>query len=369
MTDLEVDPSDTFDFDLHRKTAEEEYSRRRQEYVEFADLVAGLLTGALRADGLAVHRVEQRAKSIESFGSKAARLAEDKLDAPKYPTPMSDVTDIAACRVITFFVQDISRVRSIVEREFDVLEGVDRSSFKRPGGRLGYESFHFVVKLNRARRSLAEYKPYASLVIEIQVRTILQHAWAEVEHDIRYKRLEDLPEEVSRRFMALAGMIEVADREFQAIADYNEQLEAAAAISIDTGKYAEAELTTNALKRYLDRQYAPDGRMRNFGYSWMTQLLRNLGVRDIEQLNSLISPYSDDAVSRAVWGSRQGQLSRLEDVLLAAVGPDRYIAAYPSKEPSGEPHPWVISSARRRALQMTEAGIAVNQGADGKGPP
>ena len=52
---------------------------------------------------------------------------------------------------------------------------------------------------------------------EIQVRTILQHAWAEIEHDIVYKSPGEIPFRVRRRFACLAGLLEIADREFESL--------------------------------------------------------------------------------------------------------------------------------------------------------
>lgn len=54
-------------------------------------------------------------------------------------------------------------------------------------GRLGYQSIHYLVKLPDQKTEWAEYKRFEGLIAEIQVRTILQHAWAEMEHDIQYK--------------------------------------------------------------------------------------------------------------------------------------------------------------------------------------
>ena len=52
---------------------------------------------------------------------------------------------------------------------------------------------------------------------EIQVSTILQDAWAEIEHDIVYKSPEDIPFRLRRRFACLAGLLEIADREFESL--------------------------------------------------------------------------------------------------------------------------------------------------------
>jgi len=47
----------------------------------------------------------------------------------------------------------------------------------------------------------------------------LQHAWAEIEHDLGYKVGATIPVPVRRRFSRLAGLLEIADREFKEIRD------------------------------------------------------------------------------------------------------------------------------------------------------
>jgi hypothetical protein len=80
-------------------------------------------------------------------------------------------------------------------------------------------------KMNTTRSGLAEYQSYKDLKLEVQVRTILQHAWAEMEHDIQYKSPNAIPTLIKRRFIALAGLLEIADREFQTLQDENERHE------------------------------------------------------------------------------------------------------------------------------------------------
>ena len=199
----------------------------------------------------------------------------------------------------------------MIEREFNVLDRVNRSSYLSGGGTPGYESYHFVVDLGESRVALTEYSAYKGKVVEIQVRTILQHAWAEIEHDIQYKSVDELPAEIGQRFMELAGIIAISDREFQAIANAHEVVVRAAEKSIDAGRLSEVELTPETLKRYLDKKYGRDGRMRDWSYSWTTRLLKQLGFRNLAQLNECVKDYDDDQVSRAAHGSRQGQLRSL----------------------------------------------------------
>jgi hypothetical protein len=55
---------------------------------------------------------------------------------------------------------------------------------------------------------------------EIQIRTILQHAWAETDHDLGYKSEASIPLEIRRRFSRIASLLEIADAEFSSIRSY-----------------------------------------------------------------------------------------------------------------------------------------------------
>ncbi|TMR94372.1 GTP pyrophosphokinase [Nonomuraea basaltis] len=85
--------------------------------------------------------------------------------------------------------------------------------------RFGYLSLHYVASLDTRRAELAEYKRFANNGFEIQIRSILQHAWAEIEHDLGYKSRLGVPSTTRRRFSRLAGLLELADAEFVSIRD------------------------------------------------------------------------------------------------------------------------------------------------------
>jgi putative GTP pyrophosphokinase len=64
-----------------------------------------------------------------------------------------------------------------------------------------------------------EYKRFAGVKFEIQIRSILQHTWAEIEHDIGYKAKIEVPKQIRRKFSRLAGLLELADDQFVQIRD------------------------------------------------------------------------------------------------------------------------------------------------------
>ncbi|MBT7630134.1 MAG: hypothetical protein HN597_10600 [Desulfobacula sp.] len=217
-----------------------------------------------------------------------------------------------------------------------------------------YASIHYLIRLTDDRTKLLEYKRFKNLIAEIQVRTILQHAWAEIEHDIQYKSIDTIPVEIHRRFMSLAGMLEIADREFQAIQDEDINLRKNARLSVSKGRFEDVELTPDALKAFLDRKLGSDGRMSDFSYEFQTRILKKLGFSNFKEINECIKDLNADKLNKILWPSKQGQLSRFEYLLLTGMG-KYYVKYHPwSKEK------WHINMCKRDLEKFIKAGIKIN---------
>ena len=186
--------------------------------------------------------------------------------------------------------------------------------------RFGYQSEHYLVKLDSKRTALPEYSSHRGLIAEVQVRTILQHAWAEIEHDIQYKSSVTIPNTIRRRFMSLAGVLEIADREFQAIQDEDRKVKKRARTSVEEGVLDQVEITADALRSYLDKRVGADARSTDFSYEYAAQMVRKLGFTTIDQVDACIRGYDDDQLTQIRWGWRQGPITRFEDMLLAGMG-------------------------------------------------
>lgn len=353
MTETEKDKP-AFDFERHRQTAVEEYRRQLSTYEQFSEEVRDILADATNARRIRVSDFQFRAKTIDSFGKKASTPSEQNPGDPKYRTPIQDIKDLAGVRVITFFPKTVDDVCRCISEEFEVVERVDHTASALQEERLGYQSVHFLVKLRPNRTTLSEYRKFEGVVAEIQVRTILQHAWAEIEHDIRYKSAATIPKIISRRFMTLAGLLEVADREFQAIQQEDAELRANARTLIDENRLAEVELTPDALHTYLDSRLGPDDRISEWSYEWMTKILQQMGFTNLLQIEECIAGRDDDHLSRVALGGRRGQLSRFEILLLAGVGYDNFIRSHPWKQSE-----WFPLWVGRQLEKLTKAGIEI----------
>jgi putative GTP pyrophosphokinase len=348
--DHETQPSA---LESHAQAAVAAYLRVQPFYENLADVVARVLQECLNRRHIKVHSVQHRAKDPSSFGHKAAIPSDVDPSSPKYGDPLNEITDLAGVRVITHFPGTLNEVDRLLSEEFDVVEKSNKGLELIEEDRFGYQSIHYLVRIKRDRARLAEYERFADAIVEIQVRTILQHAWAEIEHDIQYKSSKTIPSEIRRRFVTLAGMLEMADREFQSIQNADRELEDRAKTMVQRGELTGIEITPNALKFFLDKRLGPDGRMSDWSYDWTVRLLKQLGFHDLEEVEVAIAPYDDHELSMVAEGTRQGQLSRFELMLLAALG-----------ERFNEKHPWTDSwfvERRKRCLEkFAEAGIKLS---------
>lgn len=309
-----------FDFDNHKKEAISEYTKVRPIFKAFSDVIKSIVNECVSNNTILVHSVEARAKTVESFGDKAIIPSKEDSNKPKYKNPLTEITDLAGVRVIVFFPRTLDEVDSLINNEFEILERSDKSEILEREEKLGYQSVHYLIKLKKNRSSLPEYKRYNSLIAEIQVRTILQHAWAEIEHDIQYKSVATIPKSIKRRFMALAGLLELADKEFQAIQDEDFHIRKMDVESVQEGDFKVANINQNTLKTYLDNRFGQDRHMTDFSYSWEAEQLIRMGFKDFTEIDDYLKGIDDDCISRTLWGTRQGQLTRFEDALMTGMG-------------------------------------------------
>jgi putative GTP pyrophosphokinase len=263
------------------------YEKHQYLYESLGRTVEGLLREFLISKRIDFLAVTSRPKTVESFRSKIERK--------QYKDPRTEVTDLCGVRVITYLESDVQRVAEAVREAFTV---DDTRSLDKSGelsvDRVGYRSVHFICSLGSRRTGLPEYLPFADLVFEIQVRTVLQHAWAQIEHDRNYKFGGVLPPLLQRRLFLAAGLLEVADREFDARTKEIENYSTVVAQRTSRGDL-DLEITSQSLLAYLDQ------RRGDFGTSIrpvmestdiqqvIIQELREFGITTIRALDELLS--------------------------------------------------------------------------------
>ena len=167
--------------------------------------------GALASARLDDARLETRTKALDSFLDKATKS--DGRGGFKYADPTTQLTDFVGARVLVPLSADVAPVARLVQRLYVVEEMSDQRAdtlLDVPG----YQSLHFLVRFRDEDR---EALGVSDRPVELQVRSILQHAWASLQHDLMYKGERAPTDSVRRRLIALAGLLELADHEFMAV--------------------------------------------------------------------------------------------------------------------------------------------------------
>jgi predicted RNase H-like nuclease/ppGpp synthetase/RelA/SpoT-type nucleotidyltranferase len=286
------------------------YADRRPALLEATDRYLALVTTLLDDAGINYLSVTARTKSVASFAEKADRSVDGRR---VFTDPLSEITDQIGLRVITFLRDDVTTVANLLGDEMQLLDDRDMGQVTAREGRWGYASRHLLVALP------GEQQPAS-----IQVRTVLQHAWAEFEHDIRYKGSipeEDAPD-LDRRFTLAAGLLELADSEFSAI---RERLKSSPPAQEQAASLSDPRIGTPVLATYLGNRFPDAGWSRTEHYAWISGLLLELGIDSLDELDELLNAVNTDEVNEKMdYRYPAGAVRRLDDALLARFG-DRYL--------------------------------------------
>ena len=316
---------DISQLDPHCQAILEEYRDNLPLFRESAEKIHTLLENTFREAGLMVAAIEYRVKSEDSLAGKL------ELKGAKYKS-LQDITDIIGLRVITFYIDDVDKVASAVERLFKV--DWDNTVDKRKVHEIdsfGYLSLHYICYLDGA--------PYR---FEIQLRTVLQHAWANMNHDTGYKSGVEVPREYLRNLNRLAGMLELADEQFSKIRtelnDYRRRVQALVA----SGNLDDVPLDGDTFRSYLNlgpftslnKKIAAVNQAEIQEVSLMPYLtvFKGLNCKTLGDISRLIKTYSEGAYQIACY---QIGLTDL-DIISSSLGPQDLCIAYLLKSGAGK---------------------------------
>lgn len=161
--------------------------------------------------GVAVDWISARAKDVRS--------ARGKLRDKRYNNPMIEMTDMIGVRMVLLFESEIETVTTYLRGVLTINDRYSRIAGEELElSEFGYRSVHLIARFRG--RTMPNYAKIGQPWVEIQVRSLLQHAWAAIGHDHLYKGALVYPKMVKRRFFAVAGSLELFDQEFDSIRAY-----------------------------------------------------------------------------------------------------------------------------------------------------
>jgi len=214
----------SLDFDAEKAQFRDYYDAQLTMLHNASRSLASLLTDLLPQLGaVPISKVEARLKEREECVKKFNRKYRSTLEATSTHYEIKNhISDLVGLRIVCLYEDDIDKIGTILKDEFEVVDVTDKiSTIENTEASFGYKGLHFDLKLKNPRLELPEYRAYANLQFEVQVRTIVQDSWSVLDHKIKYKKA--IPNHLKRRINTLAALFELADREFRQIRDSTEE--------------------------------------------------------------------------------------------------------------------------------------------------
>ena len=322
--------------DPHTQELLEQYHQLLSIFEQMAEVIPEKLKEFFAEAGIIVASVEHRVKTEASLAGKI------QLKGDKYKS-IHDVTDVVGIRVITFYNDDVDKVASVLERLFDIdwENSIDKRKVHEIDS-FGYLSLHYICRIPEATYIHPEHPELNRSRFEVQMRTVLQHAWANMNHDTGYKSGVEIPKVYKRNLSRLAGMLELVDDEFSRIrhelADYRRQVQNLVA----SGNLDEVQLDGDTFKSYLQirpfdtwtRQIASitQAEIQPVDLSPFLPLFEAMGFKTLGDIDALIKNYYDAAFQIACF---QIGLTDI-DILSSSVAPQHLCTAYILKNGGGQ---------------------------------
>lgn len=230
------------------------YKSRQWHYRRLARLVEGFLEPRVKEyfsqrPGKALFLSQHRAKSLHSVERKLKRRAPGQ--------GLLSLGDLAGVRLIFYFRDELDRFSEKLHQELLDWFGIEAADtweqrIDPSSDHFGYDSYHFTLQVNSrtgfgSALDHVDQNRLATMKCEVQLRSLLQHAWAETEHDLRYKLPSGdlMPPDIKatdrRRWVILAGLLEAADNELVARKNHLELVRASEA-SVSTWEYSPSKI-------------------------------------------------------------------------------------------------------------------------------
>lgn len=311
------------------------FAQDQEMLVQAAHEIHMYLSEVAQAASIFVHAINARAKTLASYESKSR----------KYNDPATQILDGVAARVILFTTSARDDLIDLIKRRTDVLE------HQNPGDRKfnGYDSQHLVITGVQDDDARARYPKLALYLatypgLEIQLRSVASHAWAEYEHDVRYKPgafqalSSEKKQQINQWFVEAGGMRRVMDDLFAKIEAslLAKELEPTDETppAIDAEQNLDPDdtnnddpLTAETLGTILEARHPGAERGDRSDMEALIQRIRAVGVTTVGELEAALAELEPGYVAQLMdYQSDTSALRRLDDEILAAFA-DRWVTA------------------------------------------
>ena len=256
-----------------------EFDGKKPLLSAWCEKTKGLVEELLSEGNVRYQSVQARVKTRE-------KLRKKYLDPQKNYKRLDDITDQAGLRVITYYEDEVDRVVELIKKEFQL--DPEKSFDKKDDdpNKFGYDALNFVCKYPAERARLFEYRKVSEIWCEIQVTSILRHAWSEIEHPW-YDLKDAYPDIIKRRFARMAALLEIAESEFLSLraiqSDYQKSVDVRVAANVP-----DLPVDAVSLKSFIEREPLVEHINDEVGKLWGVTVGNTLIDGHLEMLSQVI---------------------------------------------------------------------------------
>ncbi len=254
---------------------------------EILNNISDTISNKLRAEELKFS-FKKRIKPLESLNAKKQGLVDNGFNHQQ------KIKDLLGLRFIVPFLEDVEPIVDIVTTSLDVVD-IERKSEALSYREFAYDSVHMEISLEDLKIELPRLCDQSC---EIQIRTILQDAWAEVEHEVVYKSNIEFPENqaIRKKMAALNASLALSDMIFQEIRDKQNELEIWGHERFKELQKRAKEVSVESLPKYkIEAKKENRGKIQKRGAKQNIEktLLKALEAHNGENYRRAISLYSE----------------------------------------------------------------------------
>ncbi|MBF0435770.1 MAG: RelA/SpoT domain-containing protein [Magnetococcales bacterium] len=187
-----------------------EYDREIGVYKDFVEVNLKLFDAFIKENKISVYSIDSHILDRETLIKK--------MSGPfRSISTINEVNDLVSIRVLTFFEDDADNISEIIGSEFNVVTDFFMKPETRDPKRFGYYPRQYITRMLDSRLEWIEYRRFKNLKLKIEVKSLLQHAWFEIQYLLFGEEGKTSHPELFRACSRVIGALEIADRELKRV--------------------------------------------------------------------------------------------------------------------------------------------------------
>lgn len=204
----------------------------------------------------------------------------------KIKRTIKELQDLVGFRIILLFKKDVEKLVSLLYENLNVIKQYDTQS-RLSSNQFGYSSVHLVVRIPISWSDVPIFQGLEDINVEIQLRTLAQHTWAESVHLLNYKDDFEIPEHMIRDMSRISALLETVDSEFFKLLKDKE---------LYIKQLSSNKINATNLEKILDTMLPPEFKTGSEKYDKAAEVLNEKGFSEKSKVESLISNHINSAI-------------------------------------------------------------------------